>query len=124
MSCPPPTPSSLPGASKKPKRILELVDEFRSLPHFDLILAGDGALRPELLRRTTGEIVTRSGAGFIYPSNAELRAILAKLTNPTLRASLSRRARQTYLNHHSPEHYLTAYLKLISDITARKIPTS
>jgi glycosyltransferase involved in cell wall biosynthesis len=166
------------GRLEKPKGILELVDEFRALPHYDLIVAGDGALRPEFLRRTagatnihlpgwlpkhelvrlftsahaaifpflgpesfgaavvealscgtpvvvrsvgaSGEIVTRSDAGFIYQSNAELRTILAKLTSPTLRASLSSRARQAYLDHYTPERYLTAYLNLIGDIAARK----
>jgi glycosyltransferase involved in cell wall biosynthesis len=68
----------------------------------------------------SGEIVTRSDAGFIYQSNAELRTILAKFTSPTFRAALSRRARKAYLDHYTPERYLTAYLNLIGDVAARK----
>ena len=62
------------------------------------------------------ELIADSGAGFIYTSDAELRAAIGRLCGAGLRADLGRRARAAYEAVWTCEQHLERYFRIIDEL--------
>ena len=66
-------------------------------------------------------VVGATGAGFVYSTSEELRKSLALLADDSnLRETLSRRARDGYLNLYTPQRHLAGYLDHVQAIRNAK----
>jgi glycosyltransferase involved in cell wall biosynthesis len=80
------------------------------------VIEGFACSLPAIVRDAGGarEAIDRTGAGFVYDTNEELRIVLQKLvTNPELQKELRLLARSGYEKYYTSDHYLAGYLGLI-----------
>lgn len=68
-----------------------------------------------------GELVTDSGGGSVYRTDAELSALLERLVcEPALRDALGRKGREAYCRRLTERHHVSRYLDLVTDLAGAK----
>lgn len=78
---------------------------------------------PVIVRNLGGmpELITESGAGYIYNTNEELVTFMDRLiADPTHRAELGERGYQAYLRHWTAEAHLQRYFALIEELAKKR----